>query len=63
MLFLTRRVGETIKINDDINFTVLAVKGAQVRIGIDAPDDVKIHREEVYERIHGDGVANAAVVA
>jgi carbon storage regulator len=51
MLILTRRVGETIKIGDDIEITVLGIKGNQVRVGIDAPDDVSIHREEIYDKI------------
>lgn len=52
MLILTRRVGETLKIGDDVNVTVLGVKGNQVRIGVDAPKHVAVHREEIYERIH-----------
>lgn len=51
MLILTRRVGETIVINDDINITVLGVKGNQVRLGIDAPKEVSVNREEIHERI------------
>ena len=51
MLVLTRRVGEIIKIGPDITITVLAVKGTQARIGIDAPRDVEVHREEIYARI------------
>ena len=51
MLILTRRVGEKVIINDDIVVSVLAVKGSQVRIGIEAPNDVNIHREEIHERI------------
>ncbi|MDO4777021.1 MAG: carbon storage regulator CsrA [Cardiobacteriaceae bacterium] len=54
MLILTRRVGETIIIDDDIEVTVLSVKGNQVRLGIKAPEDIAVHREEIYERLMND---------
>ena len=51
MLILTRRISESIIIGDDVKITVLGVKGNQVRLGIDAPKDLSVHREEIYERI------------
>jgi carbon storage regulator len=51
MLILTRRVGESVMIGDDVTITVLGVKGNQVRVGINAPKNVAVHREEIYERI------------
>ncbi|MBT8102717.1 MAG: carbon storage regulator CsrA [Gammaproteobacteria bacterium] len=54
MLILTRRAGETVMIGSDITITVLGVKGNQVRLGINAPKDVAVHREEIYERIQSE---------
>ena len=51
MLILTRRVGESVIIGDNITLTVLGVRGHQVRLGVDAPKDVSVHREEIYQRI------------
>ncbi len=57
MLILTRRVGETLMIGDEVTVTVLGVKGNQVRIGVNAPRDVTVHREEIYERIKAEQAA------
>ncbi len=65
MLILTRRVGETLMIGDEVTVTVLGVKGNQVRIGVNAPREVSVHREEIYERIkreQTDGGQSASVV-
>ena len=51
MLILSRKVGETLMVGEDVTVTVMAVNGNQVRIGINAPKDVEVHREEIYERI------------
>ncbi len=60
MLILTRRVGETLMIGDSVSVTVLGVKGNQVRIGITAPKDVAVHREEIYQRIQRGDEPNAS---
>ena len=52
MLILTRRVGETLMVGDEVTVTVLGVKGNQVRLGVNAPKHVAVHREEIYNRIH-----------
>ena len=61
MLILTRRVGETVMIGNDVTVTVLGVKGNQVRVGVNAPRDVAVHREEIFERIkreHEEGTSS-----
>ena len=64
MLILTRRIGETVVIGNDVDVTVLGVKGNQVRIGVKAPKDIAVHREEIYQRIcqeqNGNGNGAAA---
>lgn len=57
MLILTRRIGETLTIGDDVTVTVLGVKGNQIRVGITAPPHVAVHREEIFERIQQDRAA------
>jgi len=60
MLILTRRVGETVMIGDDITVTVLGVKGNQVRVGVNAPRNVAVHREEIFERIKREEAGQAS---
>lgn len=63
MLILTRRVGETLNIGDDIEVTVLGVKGSQVRLGVKAPKDVSVHREEIYQRVLQERAMNKTLKA
>ena len=63
MLILTRRIGESIVIGDNTNITVLGVKGNQVRLGVNAPKEVSVHREEIYQRIQFEKQANGGVDA
>ncbi len=63
MLILTRRLGESLKIGDEVTVTVLGVKGNQVRLGFTAPRDVAVHRQEVYERIQAERVAKISQAA
>lgn len=60
-LILTRRVGESLIIGDDVTVTVLDVKGSQVRIGVTAPKEVSVHREEIWKRIQEEKAANASL--
>lgn len=63
MLILTRKSGEQIAIGDDIVITILEIKGTQVKVGIEAPRDITIHRQEVYERVREENMAAAAMTA
>ena len=60
MLILTRRVGVALMVGDDTKIVVLVVKGSQIRLGINAPKDVKVHREEIYEKINEESSETAA---
>ena len=60
MLILTRRVGETLIIGDEVSLTVLGVRGNQVRVGVNAPKEVSVHRKEIYERIKKEKEGNSA---
>ena len=59
MLILTRRVGESLRIGDEVSVTVLGIKGSQVRIGVNAPKSISVHREEVYARINEESSKNS----
>ena len=59
MLLLTRRIGESLRIGDEVSVTVLGIKGSQVRIGVNAPKSVSVHREEVYDRINDENPKNS----
>jgi carbon storage regulator len=61
MLILTRRVGETVVIGDEVTVTVLGIKGNQVRIGVKAPKNVAVHREEIFERIRVERAEEATI--
>lgn len=63
MLILTRRIGETLMIGDEVTVTVLGVKGNQIRLGVAAPKDVAVHRQEVYEKIQAESAVRKAQVA
>ncbi len=62
MLILTRRVGESLMIGDEVNVTVLGIKGNQARIGVNAPKEVSVHREEIYQRIQEENESGNKVV-
>lgn len=60
MLILTRRVGESLMVGDEVSVTVLGIRGNQVRIGVNAPKDIAVHREEIYERIQQEKADDAS---
>ena len=60
MLILARRVGETLMIGDDVTITILSVRGGQIRVGVNAPKNTAVHREEVYEKMRKDAAAGAS---
>lgn len=61
MLVLTRKAGEKIQIGDDISILIMEIKGKQVRLGIEAPSDIKVHREEIYQRIKEENIKASKV--
>lgn len=63
MLILTRRIGETLMIGDDVKVTVLNIQGGQARIGVDAPEQIEVHREEIYRRIQTEKLSKDAQLA
>ena len=62
MLILSRRVGESIMIGDDVRVTILGIKGGQIRVGVDAPKSISVHRQEVYERLRRENTVSIAVL-
>lgn len=62
MLVLTRRVGETVRIGEDVNVTILGIKGSHIRVGVAAPKEVTVHREEIYRRIQQEKIDKSEAV-